>query len=262
MLFFSAALGAQNLLMVIDHSKDTASQTLVLKVSDKFRADPKYSLLDDTTDPCWQLTIDAMSLECKDAPVTRIVYSYLIIYSDADGKKYYQDSMLDICDVNQTDAVATYIYKTVNHLIEKTSPKQFISATANPLAPSPPAPTPEIVQEAYKTNLGSLTTELQTYSELVMEFFAASLQDGGAGNDYNNVSLAAVTDYIGFNGTLNSLTTDTGEYRVKYAYYDTVVLQGLGITSKDSRHPRVTVTINLSSSHVEINVDSAKDFAY
>lgn len=102
---------------------------------------------------------------------------------------------------------------------------------------------------AYNANRQQIASELTSYGSLVAQWWKTPVAQGGAGQRPDNLVIADIASYIGFNEPNYSITnTDVGEFRITAASQadTTVTLTGLGNASRLGSHPKVTTTIVLS----------------
>jgi hypothetical protein len=116
--------------------------------------------------------------------------------------------------------------------------------------------------QAYNSNQQAVSGELQNYGSQAIQFWKTPISQGGAGQTRAEVSVANVSQFIGFLGTGNSLTSENGIFRVASAADTTVVLEGIGNTMKNSAYPMVTTTVLLNGGIIRSVVSTDADGAF
>ena len=101
--------------------------------------------------------------------------------------------------------------------------------------------------QAYNGNQQAVASELQNYGSQAIQYFKTPISQGGAGQNTSYVSPDSVATFLGFTGTGNTLTSDNGTFSVTSASGNTVVLKGVGVEVKNSKHPMVTTTVTLDA---------------
>ncbi|MBM4404355.1 MAG: hypothetical protein FJ042_08285 [Candidatus Cloacimonetes bacterium] len=116
---------------------------------------------------------------------------------------------------------------------------------------------------AYNSNRSALSSELQYFGSLVLQYWKMPEMMGGAGMNTSVVTESAVSSILGF--AVNSdgvfmLSNDNGEYRIKRARSNVVVLVALGKEKKEDNHPYVETTIQLETGTINTVVSDAPTF--
>ncbi len=100
--------------------------------------------------------------------------------------------------------------------------------------------------QAYNSNATSLAAEMQTYASQVVTWYKTPTSQGGKGQGTVAAGDAtALAAYLGFDGANNSLTTDSGEYRLTSTAADKIILNAIGKEVKDGKKPRVTTEVTI-----------------
>lgn len=108
---------------------------------------------------------------------------------------------------------------------------------------------------AYAENKSALATEINNYASQAIQYWRMPLSMGGASMDANNINLAALALFLGFQNTggenaVYSIKSDNGEYRIMGINGTNLIIHGLGKEEKSGKHPLAKTTINISTSAI------------
>ncbi len=109
--------------------------------------------------------------------------------------------------------------------------------------------------QAYNSNQSAIAGELQNYAAQVIQFWKTPESQGGGGQLEANNTIAKIAPFIGFTYTApggggepedNLLVSENGRYRIASTATNTVILEGIGNTAKNSNYPKITTTVVLN----------------
>ncbi len=100
--------------------------------------------------------------------------------------------------------------------------------------------------QAFNSNRQAVATELNTYGNAAMQWWKTPKSQGGAGKDFTGATASTIAEFIGFDEESETLTTDTGQFKVTgAATADKVIIEGIGTEKKGTNYPHVKATVDL-----------------
>ena len=123
-------------------------------------------------------------------------------------------------------------------------------------------------QMVYKANRHALELDVNRFVGQVLTYWKTPTAGGGAGQDMTQDNQSSLGEFMGFahisdlsgKKDFYSIITENGEIRILSVKDNTVVLEGLGVATRNGKHPTVQCTINLYTFVINTNMGNAKSF--
>ncbi len=123
--------------------------------------------------------------------------------------------------------------------------------------------------QAYAANRQALANEVAQYGALVIAFWKTPVNQGGAGNDPQNLTMSTLGQFIGFSQDTSKVvavqnwgtSSENGQILLSAINTNTykVTLKALGSEVKGSKHPYIELVVDVLTGTVSSTLSDAEN---